>query len=172
MNKNLKTALFGLAAACMLASCADDTPVPATETEQFKVVVVNEGAIHDFTQQMLISVRGTEVRGAEVAGTVWEKDTLSDGDEQRTPTKYFISESDVPGAATYKTTNELNYLRYHAMILAKEGTESTMRTRITFYRAGERIGEKIFTISGKGGELAVDYHDDYNFFEFDYYMPY
>lgn len=172
MRKNLKTTLFGLAVICILVSCVDDTPVPEAETEQFKVVVVNEGATHDFTQHMFIGVAGTDVMNAEVTGTVWDKDTVSEGDEWSARKKYFIKKADVPSAATYKTTNDLNYLRYHAMIMAKEDTESTMRTRITFYRAGERIGEKIFTISGKGGELAVDYHDDYNMFEFDNYIPF
>lgn len=150
--KNLKTTLFGLAVALVLVSCKkDDTPDPAADAEQYKVVVVNEGAIHDFTQEMYIGVAGEEVLSAEINGTVWDDIAVHEGDESRMTTRYFSKKSDVPSAATYKTANELYYMRYGALIQPKEGTESTMKTKVTLYRAGERIGEKNFTISGKGG---------------------
>lgn len=169
---NLKAALFGVAVALALVSCkSDDTPEPAA-TEQFKVVVVNEGATQDFTQQMYIGVAGTEVLTAEVTGAAWDEISVEEGDQHSSQKKYFSKKLEVPSAATYKTTDELNYLRYHAMIEAKEGTESTMKTKITLYRAGKLIGEKNFTISGRGGELVVDYHDEYDYFSSDNYLPY
>ncbi|GGG89525.1 hypothetical protein GCM10007415_24630 [Parapedobacter pyrenivorans] len=172
--KNLKTALFGLAVALVLVSCKKDdgTPDPAADAEQYKVVVVNEGAIHDFTQEMYINVAGKEVLSAEINGTVWDDIAVLEGDESRMTTRYFSKESDVPSAATYKTTNELYYMRYGARIQPKDGTESTMQTKIILYRAGERIGEKNYVISGKGGEFVVDYHDNYNLFDWDSYQPF
>ena len=167
--KNLKTALFGLVFALVLVSCkSEDTPEPV-DTEQYKVEVVNEGATQDFTQQMYISVSGTGVLDAEITGAVWDDISVSEGDQWSDRRKSFSKKSDVPSAVTYKTADELSYMRYLARIEAKEGTESTMKTKITFYRAGKRVSEKNFTISGKGGELVIDYHDDYDMF--DLYQP-
>lgn len=46
-----------------------------------------------------------------------------------------------------------------------------MQTKIAFYYAGKFIGEKVFTIEGKGSEVAVIYHDEYNLFETDLQQP-
>lgn len=169
--RNLKTAIVGVVVALVLVSCNDDTTPEPEVAEQYKVVVVNEGAIDDFTQQMYIGVAGFDVLSAEISGAVWDDVTLHEGDESTFTTRYFSRKSDVPSAATYKSSDDLDYLRYVGRIEAKEETESTMRTTVTFYRAGERIGEKNFTISGKGGEFVIDYHDDYNMFEWDNYQP-
>lgn len=170
--RNLKIAITSVAIALVLVSCKnDETPEPAPDTEQFKIVVINEGATHDFTQRMYVAVGGAEVLDAEVTGTLWDNVGIREGDQWSSTTRYFSKKSEVPSGATYKIANDLDYLRYHSRIEAKEGTESTMKTSTMFYRAGKRIGEKNFTISGKGGEFVIDYHDDYDSFDSDNYLP-
>lgn len=77
----------------------------------------------------------------------------------------------MPSTTTYETNIDVRSLRYSAIIQAKDENGAAMQTKIAFYYAGKFIGEKVFTIEGKGSEVAVIYHDEYNLFETDLQQP-
>jgi len=169
--KGYQVTLFTLLFTSVLFSCKRDDDVAPEKEDTFKVVVTNEGGIQNFTQQMFFIAEGADADDVQIAGPEWDEVYDSEIEGTESSRRIFIKEEAVPSAAVYETNVDMRSIRYSSIIQAKEENGATMRTKIAFYHAGELIGEKVYDIEGKGSEISITFHKDYNFFDQDIQQP-